>query len=247
MTERTDGRKHYPGQRTPYATFGGSVYGQPYEDTMTAITREIRRGGRILSIAAGDLRHEVPIVRAGYEVVAGEWDIRARTIARRKATIENTRSAAGVLLDTTEPLREAPRRLRERPRLQVVKLNAFGEFPFPDDSFDGVISNAFLYYFPEEVIQHVVNESARVLKSKGEGVIIFDLLTDRQVTRYDGTQETSESPVAYSQAEGKELAGRVLEGGFREPTIIFSEVDVDRLRLGHRLQASKLAVVAQTK
>ena len=247
MIEHKDRREHYPKQNTHYSLYGGSVYEEADQQTLDLIRKSIPPGGDILELGGGDLRYGIPMTRLGFTVLSGDDDPEALRIAKKKALLENARSAAEVVLDTTQRLGDIPQNLRERPRVKPVKLNVIETFPYRDGRFHGVVSTALLYLFPEDAIQKVVDESRRVLKPGGEGTLVFDFLTNRRVKRYEGTEEQAATPVTYTRCEGEQVIDRLLHKGFREPTVIYSKVDVDRPKLGHRLQADKLTVVARTK
>lgn len=245
MSERTDGGQYYPQQNPRYRIYGGSVYGEPPLKTLQAI-RDIRNGGQVLEIGSGDGRVTIPMLREGYHVVAGENDRRARRVLRGKCYIEDLRVITQIAFDTTKTPREILSSVRQRPRIKAIKMNALNSFPFENGKFDGVVCTALLHVFPEETIQRVVDESQRVLKPHGEGTIVFDLLTNRRVIRYDGSEERAETPVSYTPSEGKKLIKSILSGKFSEPKIVDEDVDAYRAHLGHRLTAKRITVSAQT-
>jgi ubiquinone/menaquinone biosynthesis C-methylase UbiE len=243
-----DGSKYYPDQTPTYTIYGGSVYGNPPQETLEA-TNGITRGGCVLELGCGDARVTIPMLREGYDVVAADYNDQAIKVLKKKAYIEDIRISAGIIFDTTQPFKNIPSNFKNRPRITPMKMNAFGKFPFPDGLFDGVVSTAFFYLFPEEDIQKVVDESRRVLKPDGEGTIVFDFLTDRKIIPYHGEKgECADKPLlSYTRQEGEGVIGRLLAGKFGEPKKTYSKVEEDRPRLGHKLQAGKITVSAKTK
>jgi hypothetical protein len=160
-----DKRKHYPKQNTPYSLYGGSVYEEADQQTLDLIWKSIPQGCDILELGGGDFRYGIPMTRLGFTVLSGDYDHEALRIAKKKALLENARSAVEIILDTTQRLRDIPHNLRKRPRVKPVKLNVFENFPYQDGRFHGVVSTALLYLFPENDIQKVIDESRRVLNT----------------------------------------------------------------------------------
>ncbi len=214
-----EGKEFYPKITPKYSVEGESVFEKPDPVTLS-ILGLIK--GRVLEVGAGDGRYTLPMVSSGLTVVASDVDKEALTVLKEK-TPQN-----------------------HKQRVNTVIFDAFQTFPFPDQTFDGVVCTAFLYLFPEEYLKRFVSEANRVLKKKGR--LAIDFLTDRKRLDKEGNEIVGEREVQYDFQTGNKLVRRVLKGSFKDVRQGVSEVDQDlRATAGYKLKGTKISFLAKKR
>jgi ubiquinone/menaquinone biosynthesis C-methylase UbiE len=109
---------------------------------------EPRPGKHILDVPAGTGRLSVELARSGAHVVAGDISLNMLRAAASKVRPSDL-----------------------APSFAQVKA---GELPFPDDTFDAVISFKFFHLVPNEVKSVLIRDMVRVLKPGGKLIIEFN-------------------------------------------------------------------------
>jgi ubiquinone/menaquinone biosynthesis C-methylase UbiE len=210
-----DVKKYYPNITPRYSMDGPSAYGKPDGVTLKLLNR---LHGNVLEVGAGDGRYTHPMLERGLEVVAGDVDQKALDVLMKK-TPENQ-------IDHVKP----------------VIFDAFEPFPFPDKSFDGVVSTAFLYLFPEEYIRNFMEEADRVTKTHGK--VVVDFVMNRKRTDELGNEVKGEDEVQYGILSGSGALHGSVQDLFVDMESEHSYVDQDLLETaGYRMKAEKVSVL----
>lgn len=69
-------------------------------------------------------------------------------------------------------------------KLHIQTQDITKQFPFSDETFDGVFNTGTLHLFPKEILSNMFREVARVLKD--DGLFVFDFATDLKRITPDG-------------------------------------------------------------
>lgn len=138
--------KQYDDRR--YRSAEGRLFSR-LELTILDAILEPRPGIRILDVPAGTGRLSVELARSGAHVVAGDISLNMLKAAASKVS---------------RPAEVAP---------SFAQVKA-GELPFPDDTFDAVISFKFFHLVPNDVKPLLLRDMARVLKPGGKLVVEFN-------------------------------------------------------------------------
>jgi SAM-dependent methyltransferase len=164
-----------------------SIWGAGDSETLQILKKlvtEKKLFGKWLHFAAGDGRYNNLLLHHVGKVVATDIDI----------------SALEKLQKTT------PKKLTSKLSTQVQDITK--SFPFKGNTFDGVFNTGTLHLFPKNLLEAIIGESYRVLKTKG--LFIFDFATDIRRIREDGTF-VGRLNIVYSKLIARKLLSRLLE------------------------------------
>lgn len=124
------------------------------------------KGARVLDLGAGIGRHALMLARLGFDVAA--FDAAPQSLATIREAAEN----AGLAIETAQGL--------------------MTDLPFPDGSFDHVLSWNVIYHGDETVVARSIAEIFRVLRPKG--TFMGTMLSTRRL------------PVERAKAAGQEIS-----------------------------------------
>lgn len=168
-----------------------SIWGEGDLDTLESLNKLVKGNkitGRWLNFAAGDGRYNDILLNEVDELTATDVDISALNKLRANA----------------------PKKLTHK--LVLKEQNITKNFPFKDGYFDGVFNTGTLHLFHESVLNHVFQQTNRVLKDGG--IFIFDFATDIKRVREDGIL-VARSGIEYNKIQAKEmLVGILNNNGF---------------------------------
>ena len=204
-----------------FKTGENSIWGLGDKDTLELLEK-IDIHGKWLNLAAGDGRYNLDLLKKADFVVASDLD----------------KSALSKLWHNT------PKKYRTKLDINVFDLTE--EFPFEDESFEGVFCTSTLHYFPEKVLRKVFLEIDRVLKKRGR--IIVEFATDINRVFPDGSLYIRKSEPLYKLEE----ATSFLRGLLKTYTvqIIESEVlpeHVKTERFEYTLSCKLIIIIADKK
>lgn len=149
---KPDEKKYVFTEGIDYSTTGKeSIWGRGDSDTLKLLY-DVEIKGKWLNLASGDGRYNIELLKKADFVVASDID----------------EGAISKLWHNTPD--------RYKDRLEVKAFDITKRFPLEDSSFDGVFSTGFLHLFPEKILNNILAEIDRILKSKG--VLIIDFATD---------------------------------------------------------------------
>ncbi|MBU0907572.1 MAG: class I SAM-dependent methyltransferase [Nanoarchaeota archaeon] len=151
-----------------------SIWGVGDKDTLELLNK-IEISGKWLNLAAGDGRYNLNLLEKAGSVVASDID----------------ESALDKLRQNT------PEELRAKLKTEVFDITK--QFPFDDESFDGVFCTGTLHLFPTEILRQILSEIDRVLRSKGK--LIIDFATDIKRILPDGKLYVRKSEPQYKAEE----------------------------------------------
>ncbi len=155
-----------------------SKWGIEEKETLNAIN-QMSIHGKILNIAAGDGRFNTVLLEKSDKVIAiDKDDLELQTLKK-----------------------ECPNELKNK--LETMNVDITKEFPFNDETFDGVFCTGTLHLFKEDIVSKILNEIKRILKKKG--ILILDFATE--ISRFDrnGNQVVIEEEGSYSSERAIQL------------------------------------------
>lgn len=142
-----------------FETDQASIWGTGDKDTLELL-RKIKIHGKCLNLAAGDGRYNLSLLEKVDFVVASDID----------------KSALSKLWHNT------PKKYRKKLDIKVFDITK--RFPFEDNQFDSIFCTGALHLFPKRILQQIISEIDRVLKTKGR--VIIDFATDIKRTSPNG-------------------------------------------------------------
>jgi len=164
-----------------------SIWGNGDSETLQVLKKlisEKKLFGDWLHFAAGDGRYNNLLLREVNKVFATDVD---------KGALEK-------LQKTT------PKSLSSKLFIKVQDITK--PFPFENNTFDGVFNTGTMHLFPKSILELVIRETHRVLKS--EGLFVFDFATDITRIKEDNTF-IGRSKVAYSKITARKLLSELLK------------------------------------
>ncbi|MGC9371581.1 MAG: class I SAM-dependent methyltransferase [Paracoccaceae bacterium] len=126
---------------TEWAAADGTSKWERAEPEVVAFAQTLPKGARVLDLGAGVGRHALAYARMGFDVAA--LDAAPEGIAE----IDRVAAAEGLKVETV--------------------LGKMTELPFPDASFDHVLSWNVIYHGDADVVTRTIAEIARVLRPGG--------------------------------------------------------------------------------
>lgn len=178
-----------------------SIWGTGDLDTLELLQKiDIR--GKWLNLAAGDGRYNLDLLKKADQVIASDID----------------ESAISKLWHNT------PENYRDK--LQTKIFNITDNFPFADNTFDGVFCMGTLHFFPRDILPQIISEMDRVLRSGGR--LLIDFATDIQRVLPDGQLYFRELEPQYSLDDAETYLQELLKG--YSIKIIRSEVPAEEIR-----------------
>ncbi|MBU1205279.1 MAG: class I SAM-dependent methyltransferase [Nanoarchaeota archaeon] len=153
-----------------------SIWGLGDKNTLQLL-KKIEIHGKWLNLAAGDGRYNLNLLEKADFVVASDID----------------ESALSKLWHNTPE--------EYRAKLDTKLFDITKKFPFENNSFDGVFCTGTLHLFPKEILQKIIFEIDRILKSNGR--VIIDFATDVKRTSPDGKLVTFGKEPSYTLKDAK--------------------------------------------
>jgi len=172
-----------------------SIWGTGDKDTL-GLLRKIKIYGKCLNLAAGDGRYNLNLLKKANFVVASDID----------------ESVLSKLWHST------PKKYRKK--LGIEAFDITKKFPFEDSQFDSIFCTGTLHLFPKKVLQQIVFEIDRVLKTNGR--VIIDFATDIKRTSQNGKMIVFGKEPLYSLKD----ANKTLKNLFRNYRIQMRESEV---------------------
>ncbi|MDZ7798255.1 MAG: class I SAM-dependent methyltransferase [Patescibacteria group bacterium] len=177
------------------------IWGTGDKDTLELLN-DIKIRGKWLNLAAGDGRYNLNLLEKVNSVVASDID----------------EGALGKLKQNT------PNELREKLQTEIFDITK--PFPFEDESFDGVFCTGTLHLFPTEILQQIILEIDRILKSNGK--LIIDFATDIKRILPDGKLYIRKSEPQYTAEEAAKFLRELLHN--YQIQIVESEVPEEEIK-----------------
>jgi ubiquinone/menaquinone biosynthesis C-methylase UbiE len=195
-----------------------SKWGVEEPETISAIKR-IGFNGVVLDVAAGDGRFLRQLLDVADAVVAVDVDEAELEKIKQKFPAEQ--------------------------KLSTQTFDITKNFPFENDSVDGIFCTGTLHLFGEKTLSFVLSEMVRILKPDGK--LLVDFATD--IVRKD--QNGNVVPYqnrGYSAEEARKIFFEALMGfDSRVETATFSESDLDPNEAGYQTISGNFLVVNGTK
>jgi SAM-dependent methyltransferase len=198
-----------------------SIWGHGDKDTLDLLNKTGIHG-RWLNLAAGDGRYNLDLLKKADFVIASDID----------------ESALRKLWDNTPVI--------HRTKLDTKVFDINQRFPFEDESFEGAFCASILHYFPKKILQKIISEIDRILKSDGK--IIIEFATDIKRVLPDGKLYVRKSEPQYTFEEGKEILSELLNN--YRVKIIKSEVppeEIKTYRFVYSLSCQLVLLIANKK
>jgi ubiquinone/menaquinone biosynthesis C-methylase UbiE len=99
---------------------------------------------------------------------------------------------------------------RYQSKLRTRSFDVTRQFPFKDQSFDGVFCTGTLHLFPRKILRQIFIEINRILKPSGE--VLLDFATDIKRTSSSGELVTFGREPAYTTVEAKAFLKELFQG-----------------------------------
>lgn len=194
-----------------------SKWGEEEKETIKAI-EDIAFKGKVLNIAVGDGRFNEILLKLADEVVA--VDINEKELKELEE--------------------KCPQELKNKLNTRCIDITK--EFPFEQNTFDGIFCTGTLHLFDRQTIRTILNEIKRMLRSNGK--ILLDFATD--ISRLD----CQNNPVVFDN-EGNytiEQAIKLFEDNLKGFTInieraSFKEENLDK-SVGYRTIEGKFLIIS---
>jgi SAM-dependent methyltransferase len=164
-----------------------SIWGAGDPETVRVLKKLISEKkifGKWLHFAAGDGRYNNLLLQPVNKIVVTDIDKNA--------------------LDKLQ--RMTPKELSAKLFIQVQNITK--PFPFKNNTFDGVFNTGTLHLFSPFILELIIQETNRVLKSNG--LFVFDFATDVKRIREDGMM-VGRSNIAYSKLTAETLLSGILK------------------------------------
>jgi SAM-dependent methyltransferase len=185
-----------------------SIWGNGDPETLQVLKKlvsEKKLFGDWLHFAAGDGRYNNLLLQEVNKVVATDID---------KGALEKLQ-------------RTTPKDLSSK--LVIKTQNITKPFPFEINTFDGVFNTGTLHLFSESILELVICETHRILKSGG--LFVFDFATDVIRIREDGTL-IGRSKITYSKITARKLLSELLDGQKFKSQFIECKVPPEKVTSG---------------
>ena len=134
-----------------YDTLYGRIFRALHQETIGALIDQARPEGRVLEVACGTGYTTAYLADMGLDVVA---------------------------TDLTPAMMQKARETCKNHKVEFIETNALS-LPFPENTFDFVISTRFMHLFPKETQLQLLSEISRVTSSGGYVLVDFDNRTSR--------------------------------------------------------------------
>jgi len=135
-----------------YETRYGSLFRRLHHHVLSERLQGLNASNHVLEVACGTGHTTELLSRQGFQLTATDLTPQMMSQARER------------LLDTGS----------------FVRADAF-RLPFPNDTFDAVVSTRFLHLFPCTEQRSLLHEMHRVLKPEGRLIVDFDNFTSRWI------------------------------------------------------------------